>query len=81
MTRLIKRPVFIFYGNSCLCKSHIAALTGKTVYETDINRTLPDVISTDIIVVGNRTNFDIKDVEDRVFMKEMCEIIKVSFSK
>lgn len=78
---MIKRPVFIFYGDSCLCKSHIAALTGKTVYETDVSKNLPDKISADIIVVGNRTKFEIEEVESKIHMKDDCEIIKVCFSK
>ncbi|UZV41088.1 hypothetical protein vBVpaMR16F_22 [Vibrio phage vB_VpaM_R16F] len=77
----MKRPVFIYYGGSCLCKSHTAALTGKSIYETDVSEILPDTIKSEIIVIGNRSGFTLQDVEDRIYNKDNCKIIKVEFNQ
>lgn len=76
-----KRPVYIFSGKSCLCKSHIAACTGKTMYETDSSSKLPDVLYDEIIVIGNKYKYDMKDIEDRIYNKQQCKIIKVKFEE
>lgn len=76
-----KRPVLIFYGDSNCMKSHLAALSGKVVFETDyeIGKTnLPDVITEDIIVIGNKYKVDIEDIKSRL---TNCEIIEVKFTK
>tara|TARA_R110000851_G_C13085040_1_gene566208 strand:+ start:1364 stop:1606 length:243 start_codon:yes stop_codon:yes gene_type:complete len=66
---LTKRPVHIFYGRSNTCKSYIATLTGKVVFETDsvtCVEELPDKLPHDIIVIGNRWKCDIVRIEERL---------------
>lgn len=77
-----KRPVLIFHGESCTLKSHLAALSGKSVLELDSLETadeLPYCIIEDIIVIGNRHKFDIDEVKSRIFGD--VEIIDVKFTK
>lgn len=76
-----KRPVLIFYGDSNAMKSHIAALSGKSVYETDYELSkdnLPEAIVQDIIVIGNKYPVDLDDVKSRLYN---CEIIEVNFKR
>ena len=75
-----KRPVLIFYGDSNAMKSHIAALTGKTVFETDyeFKKGMPDFIDSDIVVIGNKYKIDIEDVKGRL---GDVEIIEVNFKR
>lgn len=76
-----KRPVWIFIGESNIGKSYLSSLMSQklTVYETDSNQTLPDVLTESIIVVGNKYKFDISDITKRIFGES--EIIYVNFSK
>jgi len=76
-----KRPVHIFYGDSNLCKSHIAALTGKSVLETDSleNGNIPVSIINDIIVIGNKHKISKEEVISNLFGD--CEVILVEFKK
>lgn len=77
-----KRPVHIFYGDSCTCKSYLSALTGKDVLETDALDELPEEIYAEIIVLGNRNKlWTIEDVKSKIFDKESAEIICVEFKK
>ena len=72
----------MFIGDSNTCKSYLAALTGKTVFETDSVACMEDIPTTlgqDIIVVGNRWTGDIKDIVGRLVGD--LEVIKVEFSK
>jgi hypothetical protein len=63
-----RRQVWIFYGNSGLGKSYLAdKMSDLIVYETDENKSLPDVIYADIIVKGNKYNFTIEDIKKRLF--------------
>lgn len=74
------RLVHIFYGGSNLGKSHIAALTGKTVFETDSVSSLDEVPQTlphDIIVIGNRWKCSVADIQERIITP--CSIVSVSF--
>ena len=76
-----KRPVLVFYGDSNSMKSHVAALTGKSVFETDYELSkgnLPSEIIEDIVVVGNKHAVDLDDVKARLIN---CEIIEVCFKK
>ena len=78
-----KRPVWIFKGASCLGKSYLAGIIAnsdrmKTVYETDAHETLTD-IHEDIIVVGNKYNHSIEDIENHILDEH--ETIFVDFSK
>ena len=77
-----KRPVHIFYGDSCACKSYLAALTGKDILETDALDELPKEIYAEIIVLGNRNKlWTVEDIKSKIFDKESAEIICVEFKK
>ena len=72
----------LFIGNSNTCKSYLAALTGKTVFETDsvvCMEDIPPALGEDIIVVGNRWTVDIEVIVGRLV--GYPEVIKVEFSK
>lgn len=72
----------IFYGESNTCKSYLAALTGKQLFETDsvsCREELPSVLPQDIIVVGNRWDVSIEDIKLRLVGKP--DIILVNFNK
>jgi len=76
-----KRPVLVFYGDSNSMKSHVAALTGKSVYETDYELSkgkLPSEIIEDIVVVGNKYQVDLDDIKSRLVD---CEVIEVNFKR
>jgi len=76
----IKRYVHIFQGTSGLGKSYLANLIqGKSVYETDSNDTLPDIINEDIIVLGNKYPFTIEEVKARINGSVPTKIITVTF--
>lgn len=78
----IKRPVHIFIGDSNTCKSTLAALTGKEILETDYTgvNDLPEVITADILVVGNKFTIDInKDIIPKIFDLENSQVIIVNF--
>ena len=78
----MKRPVHLFHGDSNSCKSYLAALTGKSLYETDSVKSLgdvPDTLTQDIIVIGNRWECSLEDIIPRLFGD--CEIIEVKFTK
>tara|TARA_R100001594_G_scaffold111194_1_gene145939 strand:+ start:240 stop:407 length:168 start_codon:yes stop_codon:yes gene_type:complete len=51
------------------------------VYETDISEKLPEKISEEIIVVGNRSGFKVKDVINKIVNKDFCKVIKVGFEQ
>ena len=78
-----KRPVWIFKGGSGLGKSYIAGIIAnsdrmKTIYETDAHEEL-GVIEADIIVVGNKYDHSLEEIESKI--KGEHEIIYVDFSK
>jgi hypothetical protein len=79
-----KRRVMIFKGDSGSGKSWLASKisfdNSISIYETDSNRNLPSSISSDIIVIGNKYKFSLKDIEKRIFMKENVEIVYLNFS-
>lgn len=73
-----KRIVYVFKGASGLGKSSLAfALKGKSVYETDSSDMLPDEITADVIVIGNRGGFTLEEVRERVYGD--AKIVLVSF--
>lgn len=76
-----KRPVWIFKGESGLGKSTIGAAISDdlSVYETDCADELPDVITDDVVVLGNRSDFTINDVKSRLFGEP--QVIVVDFGK
>lgn len=78
------RPVYILTGPSGLGKSTLAECFNRdyTVFETDSVDELPDYIIADVIVVGNRSNWTVNDIKDRVWKdKDDPDIIVVSFGK
>ena len=68
------RPVFVFKGWSWLGKSFIARNTSLSVYETDYSSVLPENIEADIIVIGNKYEFWIKDLEGKIYWWEIIEV-------
>ncbi|QWU14233.1 hypothetical protein SAMN04487895_101523 [Paenibacillus sophorae] len=63
-----KRPVWVFKGSSNRGKSYIAAhINGLEVYETDSQETLPDSITSDVIVLGNKNTYTIDELEPKIF--------------
>lgn len=74
-----KRPVFIFCGDSGLGKSTLASKTNMVVFETDAVDELPEEISADIVVVGNKRNFNIDEIVSKLIGDP--EVIFVKFSK
>lgn len=78
---LNNRLVHIFLGDSNLGKSYIAALTDKDLFETDSVRSiedLPDQLGQDIIVIGNRFDVCLGDIEPRLVGNP--EVVIVEFS-
>lgn len=74
------RPVWLFKGDSNSGKSFLShRVSDKTVYETDSNSKLPEIMTSDIIVLGNKYNFSIKDIKNRLFGD--IELIIVDFSE
>lgn len=76
------RPVWVFNGNSCLGKTYLAQMIAnsnfsKVIYETDSEEELPDDISADIIVLGNKYPFTIDEIEKHI--KTEHELITVKF--
>jgi len=74
--------VHIFYGDSNTCKSYLATMTGKNTFETDSIRCaseLPDKITADIIVIGNRWKCEISLIKERLFGSPL--IVEVEFRK
>ncbi|UNA01653.1 hypothetical protein MG295_00236 [Bacillus phage vB_BcgM] len=62
-----ERPVWIFRGGSALGKSFLSSnLKGLEVYETDSQHYLPDTIAADVVVLGNKYDFDIDDINSRL---------------
>jgi hypothetical protein len=73
-----KRPVWIFKGSSNAGKSFLASnLSGLSVYETDASDVLPDVITEDVIVLGNKYLFNVEEIREKLFGE--CEICVVNF--
>ena len=66
----IKRPVWIFVGKSALGKSYISSMlvngSEHTKYETDSSPELPQEIWEDMIIVGNKHHFSLKEIKERI---------------
>lgn len=70
-------PIWIFYGKSNLGKSFIAhKLDDLTIFETDSYDVLPEKIRADVIVIGNKHNYTVDSIKNKVNGK----LIKVEFS-
>lgn len=84
---ILKRPVWIFKGDSAAGKSTLAYYLKSnndgifTQYETDSSSELPDEIWDNIIVIGNKYNFTVNDVKARIANKDDAEIIVVDFER
>lgn len=75
-----KRPVWLFKGKSALGKSYLAnKLSGLSIYETDSENELHNEIKEDVIVLGNKYNCSIEEIENNIFGDH--ELIIVDFSK
>jgi len=77
-----KRKVWIFHGDSTAGKSFLAEKIRTerlTVYETDSSEKLPEVITEDIIVLGNKYDFTQEDIIEKIFEFEKAEIVSVKF--
>lgn len=71
------RPVWIFKGKSNSGKSYLASkLNGLEVYETDISPILPDVITASVIVLGNKYNYTVDDIAERIFGESDIQIVE-----
>lgn len=71
-----KRPVWLFKGKSNSGKSFLSSkLQEMEVYETDSNEELPKVITASIIVLGNKFNFKIEDIEKVIFGEYEIQIV------
>lgn len=74
-----QRPVWIFSGKSGLGKSFLAhKIEGLKVYETDSYPDLPESIKEDIIVIGNKYEFNIEDIKKLAVGNP--EFIEVNFT-
>jgi hypothetical protein len=74
-----KKPIYVFFGESAIGKSFIAHSTNLNVFETDASRSLENLNSIyDIIVVGNKYDFNITDIRNR-FLDKNVELIGVGF--
>lgn len=72
------RPVWIFKGPSNSGKSFLSSQMHEVdVYETDKSETLPEKIIETIIVLGNKYDFKIEDIKERIFGE--VEIVIVEF--
>jgi hypothetical protein len=75
-----KRRVMIFKGDSSAGKSWLAAKANVSVYETDKSAELPSEIESEIIVLGNKYNFSLEDIKEKIAFKEETEVVVVDFS-
>jgi hypothetical protein len=54
--------VYLFNGESNIGKSYISHKTSLCIYETDMCNTLPEKIDANIVVIGQKYNFNIYDI-------------------
>ena len=77
------RPVWIVKGQSGLGKSYLTSILSNnsnlTIYETDSNSKLADIICEDIIVIGNKHDFSIEEIEGKIYGRH--ESIIINFDK
>ena len=65
-----KRPVYVVCGESGLGKSSVTSRLNRniySVYETDTSEELPDYITADVIVLGNKYKHTLADVKSKLF--------------
>ena len=77
-----RKVVWIFKGDSASGKSYLSSMIrsrcDKKVYETDTHSELPSFLNYDIIVIGNKHDFTIDEVKERIAGDN--EIVVVDFS-
>ncbi len=79
---MYNRPVWILEGDSGTGKSTLAShLEGLTVFETDLVNELPDEITADVVVLGNRSGFTHEDVAKRLFRYPDVNVLTVNFKQ
>lgn len=81
---ITRRPVWIFRGASGLGKStlghYLAISNGKTVFETDSVPVLPNEITADVVIMGNKSDgFSKEEIISKLFGE--VQVIFVDFSK
>lgn len=78
-----KRPVWLFKGGSNLGKSYLGYKINKnefvSVYETDSSDGLPSKIKESIIILGNKYNYSVEEINNKIFGEH--ELIVVDFNK
>ena len=78
----IYEPTYVLHGDSCAGKSYLASkLDDFEVYETDSNKDLPDEITAQIIVVGNKYGHTPDEVKGKIDCSDDCGVIFVHFSR
>ena len=77
------RVVYIFRGKSGIGKTYLAGFINQReeVFETDMHKSLPFEITQNIIVIGNKYDYTIEDIINRIPDKDTCEIITVDFNE
>lgn len=64
------KPVWIFKGDSGAGKTYLTDFivrdSNKTKLETDAYEVLPDKIIEDIVVIGNKCEYDVEDITSRI---------------
>lgn len=75
----IKRKVWIFKGDSLLGKTFLSDKIDLNKYETDSSPTLPELLTEDIIVLGNKYSFLLEDIIQRIYQKDQVDIVVVDF--
>ena len=71
------RPVWIFKGKSNAGKSFLAShLKDMSVYETDSSEVLPEKIKSDVIVMGNKYDFTLDEIKNRIFGNAEIKIVE-----
>jgi len=72
------RPTYVFTGESGIGKSFLASkLKDTVVFETDAYEILPKIIIADIIVLGNKHQYTIDDIQQRI---RDTELVVCSFN-
>ena len=80
-----KRPVWIFKGDSGMGKTYLSSIIYNNsylqVYETDSERKIKDALYEDIIVIGNKYEVSIEEVEKRILGPHETIIVDFSSNK
>lgn len=76
------RDIYLFNGDSLMGKTFIASKTSLNVYETDLEKKIPDdIYHYDVIIIGNKYNNHYENVRCKLNKKtSLFRIIDVDFS-